>query len=174
MEDVVTARPGTPVSIQLGSAVTDSSQQHSVQARHMGLTGAPRKRGRDWPTLRGDKLHAVRASHCVLACYNMMIPYLCPELPEKQKQALRYGVKEPLIYTHVALRNWKAVREAGHSPNCFSGKLPFAYGAGFSGEHWRVSISEDAGRAHGVVHAARRANLVGSARINTAWDAWSC
>jgi len=35
-----------------------------------------------------------------------MIPYLCPELPEKQKEALSYLVKAPLVYTHVALRNW--------------------------------------------------------------------
>jgi spermidine dehydrogenase len=63
--------------------------------------------------VRGDRLHSVRASHCVLACYNMMIPYLCPELPEKQKQALHYGVKEPLIYTHVALRNWQPFEKLG-------------------------------------------------------------
>jgi hypothetical protein len=25
----------------------------------------------------------------VLACWNMVIPYLCPELPETQKAALR-------------------------------------------------------------------------------------
>jgi spermidine dehydrogenase len=38
----------------------------------------------------------------------MMIPYLCPELPEKQKEALHYGVKVPLVYTHVAIKNWTA------------------------------------------------------------------
>ena len=37
-----------------------------------------------------------------------MIPYLCPELPEKQKEALHYGVKVPLVYTSVAIRNWKS------------------------------------------------------------------
>jgi spermidine dehydrogenase len=40
----------------------------------------------------------------------MMIPFLCPELPEPQKQALRYLVKVPLIYANVALRNWAAFR----------------------------------------------------------------
>jgi spermidine dehydrogenase len=35
-----------------------------------------------------------------------MIPFLCPELPDRQKQALRYLVKTPLIYANVALRNW--------------------------------------------------------------------
>ena len=32
-----------------------------------------------------------------------MIPYLCPQLPERQKEALHYQVKMPLVYTNVAL-----------------------------------------------------------------------
>jgi spermidine dehydrogenase len=55
---------------------------------------------------RGGKVQTVTAKNCVLACYNGMIPYICPELPEKQKEALSYLVKMPLVYTHVALRNW--------------------------------------------------------------------
>jgi spermidine dehydrogenase len=55
----------------------------------------------------------VRADACVLACYNGMIPYLCPELPQTQKAALAYGVKAPLVYTHVALRNWTSFQKLG-------------------------------------------------------------
>jgi spermidine dehydrogenase len=62
---------------------------------------------------RGGKLRSVKAKACVLACYNMMIPYLCPELPDGQKEALHYGVKEPLIYTHVAIRNWMPFERLG-------------------------------------------------------------
>ena len=43
----------------------------------------------------------------------MMIPYLCPELPEQQKAALHYASKIPLIYTSVALRNWQAFKSLG-------------------------------------------------------------
>ena len=43
----------------------------------------------------------------------MMIPYLCPELPPKQQEALHYGVKVPLVYTAVALRNWTAFKKLG-------------------------------------------------------------
>jgi spermidine dehydrogenase len=57
--------------------------------------------------VRGGALASVRAKACVLACYNMIIPYLCPDLPEQQKAALRYASKIPLIYTSVALRNWR-------------------------------------------------------------------
>ena len=63
--------------------------------------------------MRGGKLHSVQASACVLACYNMMIPYLCPELPQKQQDALHALVKTPLVYTHVAIRNWSAFRSLG-------------------------------------------------------------
>ncbi|HVO45552.1 MAG TPA: FAD-dependent oxidoreductase [Steroidobacteraceae bacterium] len=58
--------------------------------------------------LRGGQPYTVRARNCVLACWNMMIPYLCPELPETQKQALHKLVKTPLVYTSVALRNWES------------------------------------------------------------------
>jgi len=63
--------------------------------------------------MRGGKLQSVRGKNCVLACYNMMIPYICPDLPEKQKVALSYLVKTPLVYTHVALRNWTSFSKLG-------------------------------------------------------------
>jgi len=55
----------------------------------------------------------VRARHCVLACYNMIIPYLCPELPDAQKRALHELVKAPLLYTSVAIRNARAFHQLG-------------------------------------------------------------
>jgi spermidine dehydrogenase len=63
--------------------------------------------------MRGGQLSSVRAKNCVLACYNSMIPYLCPELPDKQKEALSYLVKAPLVYTHVAIKNWTAFQKLG-------------------------------------------------------------
>ncbi len=102
MEDVVTARAvygkldtaESPVRIRLNSTVMHAQNvpgEKQVQVAYM----------------RGGKLHSVTAKNCVLACYNVMIPYICPELPAEQRQALSYLVKSPLVYTHVALRNWK-------------------------------------------------------------------
>lgn len=65
--------------------------------------------------LRGDKAYGVRGKHSVLACWNMMIPFICPELPQEQKTALRYLVKTPLVYTSVALTNWRAFAKLGVS-----------------------------------------------------------
>jgi spermidine dehydrogenase len=43
----------------------------------------------------------------------MMIPYLVPELPSAQKTALHSLIKTPLVYTSVALRNWKTFAKLG-------------------------------------------------------------
>ena len=44
----------------------------------------------------------------VLACYNMMIPDLCPEPGIAEKRSAQIG-KTPLSYTTVALRNRQAL-----------------------------------------------------------------
>jgi spermidine dehydrogenase len=48
----------------------------------------------------------------VLACWNAVIPQICPELPEKQKLALGDGVKAPIVYTSVLLSNWRSLVDA--------------------------------------------------------------
>jgi spermidine dehydrogenase len=111
MDDVVTARADyskldvadAAVRIRLNSTVV-----HVQQAKG-------RKTGKNVEIayVRGGKLASVQAKECVLACYNGMIPYICSELPEKQKEALAYLVKAPLVYTHVALRNWTAFHKLG-------------------------------------------------------------
>jgi spermidine dehydrogenase len=117
VEDIVTAKfdyshldqADSPVRIRLSSIV--------VSARH---AGAPTEAKHAEVTyVRGGKFSVVHGEQVVLACWNMMIPYLCPELPEKQKEALKYGVKVPLVYTSVAIRNWKAFENLGvHSIAC--------------------------------------------------------
>ncbi|MEM7079479.1 MAG: NAD(P)-binding protein [Pseudomonadota bacterium] len=72
---------------------------------------------------RAGQTCRARAKRGVLACYNMMIPYLAPELAASQKKALAMGVKVPLVYSNVVLRNWRALqaKRAGfvHTPNSF-------------------------------------------------------
>ncbi|MCP3460579.1 NAD(P)-binding protein [Bradyrhizobium sp. CCGUVB23] len=63
--------------------------------------------------VKGGALRKVRGRKCILAGYNMMIPFLCPELPEEQRLALRKNVKMPLIYTNVVVRTWKPFLELG-------------------------------------------------------------
>ena len=61
----------------------------------------------------GGKAYKVRGKHCILACYNGMIPHLCPDLPQAQKDGLAYGVKTPLVMTNVLLRSGAAVDATG-------------------------------------------------------------
>jgi spermidine dehydrogenase len=63
--------------------------------------------------LQAGKLRGVRARHCILACYNRLIPSLLPELPKPQKAALEYPVKVPILYTNVLIKRWTAFKNLG-------------------------------------------------------------
>jgi spermidine dehydrogenase len=112
MEDVVTARADYGKLDQADANVRMRLNSSVVNVRHTepAIT-APK--AVEVSYMRDGKLQSVRAKNCVLACYGMMIPYLCPELPDKQKDALSYLVKTPLVYTHVALRNWTSFSKLG-------------------------------------------------------------
>ncbi|PXC05044.1 spermidine dehydrogenase, partial [Pseudomonas aeruginosa] len=81
MEDIVMARfdyskldlAGHPVRLRLNSTAV------SVRNRAGGV---------DVGYSRAGRLHRVRGKHCVMACYNMMVPYLLRDLSEEQAHAL--------------------------------------------------------------------------------------
>ena len=63
--------------------------------------------------IKEGKLYRVRAKQSIMAGYNMMIPYMVPEMPEPQKEALRQNAKAPLVYTKVVIKNWQAFVKLG-------------------------------------------------------------
>ena len=63
--------------------------------------------------VQDGKALRVKAKHCILACYNGIIPHICPQLPDEQKQNLAYGVKSPLIVAHVLIRKASPFQKAG-------------------------------------------------------------
>jgi len=119
--DVVTARANygkldedsSPVRIRLNSTV--------VRVKHRGDPASAKEV--EVTYARGGKPYTVRASHCILACWHVVIPYLCDEIPGKQKQALYSAAKVPLLYTNVAIRNWEAFQKLGvssvYAPGCY-------------------------------------------------------
>jgi spermidine dehydrogenase len=111
MEDVVTARCDYSRLDDATALVRIRLNTTVARARHVGSNESAKEV--EVAYMRGNKLFSVKGKTCVLACYNMMIPYLCPELPQAQKAALHLGVKEPLIYTHVALQNWTSFHKLG-------------------------------------------------------------
>jgi spermidine dehydrogenase len=110
-EDVVTARvdyakldrESNPTRIRLNSiAVNVQHAGDPASAREVAIT-----------YVKGGKTYRVRGRHSVLACWNFMIPYLCPDMPAKQKEALAYGIKAPIVYTSVLVRDWTSFQKLG-------------------------------------------------------------
>ena len=63
--------------------------------------------------IHDNKSYQVKAKGVVMACYNMMIPHIVPDLPKEQDAALRRLSKVPFQYTTVAVKNWRAMKEMG-------------------------------------------------------------
>jgi spermidine dehydrogenase len=100
MDDIVLAgfdydqldRDSSDIRIRLNSTVIDVRQTHDAV---------------DIGYVRAGRAHRATAKHAVLACFHMMIPFLMPDLPQAQRQALAQNVKTPLVYINVLTRNWK-------------------------------------------------------------------
>jgi spermidine dehydrogenase len=99
MDDIVTARfdygvldlPANDTRVRLEStAVLVRNRDDGVEVGYV----------------RDGRLHRVRAGRAIMAGYHMMIPKIMPELPERQRNALRSNVKAPIAYVKVAVRNW--------------------------------------------------------------------
>ena len=108
MEDIVTAKMDYTRLDQPSSRVRIRLNSTAVHVRNLGDTVEVTY------SLAG-KLHQVRGDASVLACYNCIVPYLCPEMSKPQKEALAYAVKQPLVYVNVQIRNWTAFAKLGVS-----------------------------------------------------------
>ena len=64
--------------------------------------------------VRNGKAERVRGRHAILACYNNIVPRICPETPKDQVEAINKAVKIPLVYINIAVRNWKAFENLGY------------------------------------------------------------
>ena len=108
MEDIVTAKAdysqldlsGQRVNIRLDSTVISAKNTND---------------GVEVIYVKQGKLYKVSGKKCILACYNGIIPNLCPDLPKKQKEALKYNVKVPLVWVQVAMKNWHMFAKKGIS-----------------------------------------------------------
>lgn len=94
-----------PVRIRLNSTV--------VRVRHAGDPASAKEV--EIAYANGGKVYKVKAAHCILACWHVVIPYICDELPDPQKDALASAAKVPLLYTNVAIRNWTSFQKLGVS-----------------------------------------------------------
>ena len=109
MEDLVTARVDyagldldlLKVRIRLNST--------AVKVEH-----TPSEKAVDVTYIKDGSPYRVRGAHVIMACYNNIIPDICPEVPDAQKEAIAYATNMPLVYISVAVRNWNAFSNLGY------------------------------------------------------------
>lgn len=109
------------------------------------------------------KISAVRGRYCILACYNALIPALMPEIPDRQKQALAYPVKVPMMYTNVLIRRWTAWQKLGVSrisaPGMYHPNSSLDPGSTVGGYHGVTTPEEPT-----IIHMVRNPNKPGLPR----------
>jgi spermidine dehydrogenase len=109
MEDIVLARVDYDLLDLPSNATRIRLDSTAVDVRHVDGDKTV-----DVTYVRHGQVARVRGRHTILACYNRVVPYICPELPQEQVEAIRKAVKIPLVYISVAVRNWKAFEKLGY------------------------------------------------------------
>ncbi|MGA9977275.1 MAG: NAD(P)-binding protein [Candidatus Sulfotelmatobacter sp.] len=119
--DVVLTKANYAKLDESGSSVRIRLNSTAVRVKHVG--DATRAKEVEVAYARGNKVYTAKAKNAVLACWHVVIPYICEDLPDRQKQALASAQKVPLLYTNVALRNWTAFQKMGtsavYAPGCY-------------------------------------------------------
>lgn len=119
--DVVTAKANYAKLDSAGSPVRIRLNSTAVRVKHDGDAATAKEVAVTYS--QGGKLFTVKAANCILACWHVMIPYICEELPDKQKEALHYAQKVPLLYTNVELKNWTSFQKLAvnsvYAPGCY-------------------------------------------------------
>jgi spermidine dehydrogenase len=119
VNDVVLAKANYSKLDSVLSLVKIRLNSTAVRVKHVGDAAAAKEV--EVVYARGGKVYSARAKNCILACWHVVIPYICEELPQKQKDALGSAQKVPLLYTNVALRNWTSFQKlktnAVYAPN---------------------------------------------------------
>ncbi len=111
VNDVVLAKADYARLDQSSSSVRIRLNSTAVRVKQVGDASAAKEV--EVTYARADKVYTARAKNAILACWHVVIPYICDELPDKQKEALSSAQKVPLLYTNVAIRNWKAFEKIG-------------------------------------------------------------
>jgi len=109
MEDLVKARVDYDGLDLASSMVRIRLNSTAVKVQH-----TPSEKAVDVTYIKDGRSYRVRGAHVIMACYNSIIPHICPEVPDAQKEAIAYATKMPLVYISIAVRNWKAFSNLGY------------------------------------------------------------
>ena len=110
MEDLVTARADY-------GELDLASNRTRIRLNSTGIDVRHSERGQavDVTYVNKGQAFRVRGRHTIMACYNQVIPHICHETPQEQVEAIGKATKTPLVYISIALRNWRAFSNLGHS-----------------------------------------------------------
>jgi spermidine dehydrogenase len=148
MEDIVLAKMEYAKLDEADSAVHVRLNSTAVRARNVEAAAAGGHSGTEVEVtyVRNGQACSVRAAKCVLACWNMVIPYMCPEMSQAQREALAYGVKVPLVYTNVLLRNREPFENlkisSAECPGSFFGGVTLDFPVSIGGYQFAQNAAE--------------------------------
>ncbi len=111
LSDVVLAKANYAKLDDSSSDVRIRLNSTAVRVKHLGDAASATEV--EVTYARGGKVYMANAKNSILACWHVVIPYICEELPNRQKEALASAQKVPLLYTNVALRNWTSFQKVG-------------------------------------------------------------
>lgn len=143
----------SPTRLRLNSTVVQLANTHD---------------GVDVSYMHAGVLKRVRAKHAIFAAYNMMLPYVCKEMDERQRKVLSKRTKAPIVYVKVALRNWQSWVDAGvHdviNPTGFYSRIKLDFPVSLGGYTFARTASEPI-----VVHLVHCPVPANSSDQRTAW-----
>ncbi|MGB5688827.1 MAG: NAD(P)-binding protein [Woeseiaceae bacterium] len=172
MEGLVAARVDYEQLDRRSNAARIRLNSTVIDTRHVDGRSAV-----DVTYVRDGSTYRVRGKHVILACYNHMVPHLCPDLPKAQADAIQLAEKIPLAYINVVLRNSTAFENLGyHSFYVPQTELMHSFGLDFPvnmGAYRFAESSADPVIIHGSVAAAapdqglteRQQHIVGRQRM---------
>ncbi|HLN48618.1 MAG TPA: NAD(P)-binding protein [Steroidobacteraceae bacterium] len=143
-EDLGTGRVNYALLDRESNAARIRLNSTVLNVRHDGDAGSAREVIVTYS--QDGQLYEIRGRACIMACWNMFIPYLAPELPAAQREALAFNVKGPIVYTNVFLRNWKPFEKLGISsvecPTMYHDSVELAEAADLGSLHHARNPSE--------------------------------
>jgi spermidine dehydrogenase len=142
MNDSVRARVRYSTLDQAENAVRIRLNSTVVNARHVGERA--KANAVDITYVQDGQAHRVRGGTCVMACNNSVIPYLCPDLPEDQKEHLHMAVRRPFVIAIVVIRDWRAFARLGVSNiHCPGDYFEYLHLDGYSSRFGDYETSRD-------------------------------
>ncbi|HIE82938.1 MAG TPA: NAD(P)/FAD-dependent oxidoreductase, partial [Dehalococcoidia bacterium] len=111
MHDIISAKFDYAKLDKEDSAVRLRLNSTAVRVRHLGNPETAKKV--EMTYVQDGQARRVKGSHCIMACYNTVIPHLCAEMPKTQKAALGEAVRMPLVSVNVLIDNWTSFEKQG-------------------------------------------------------------